>query len=350
MARPKRALLRGGLIVLLAVILGGAGYVGYDAWSVHRGLSAVRRGFDLPQAPAAGVPGGAQTDSGSGRPANGSGTGSAGAPTTAVPATSGPGVNLVLIGSDSRTADAGDGRSDTLMVLHVDADRQHAYLISFPRDMWVAIPDHGTAKINAAYAWGGAPLTIQTLQSLLGVRMDHAAIIDFSGFADLTDAVGGVTIHNDLTFSSDGFTFPAGDITISGKQALAFVRNRYDQPKGDFDRAANQRKVVKALLAKIATPQVLGNPQTFAKIIGTLGQYVTVDNGFTDSDITQLALSMRTTPGNLVTMQAPVSGTGVAGGQDIDVVDTAKLHQLAAALADDTLAGYVARYGTSGGE
>ncbi len=91
-------------------------------------------------------------------------------------------VNYVLMGSDSRdAADAGAGRSDVLMVLHLDADREQAYLISFPRDMYVSIPGYGRNKINAAYAFGGAALTVRTLENLLDVRMDHVALIDFDG-------------------------------------------------------------------------------------------------------------------------------------------------------------------------
>lgn len=111
------------------------------------------------------------------------------------PTATAPGsLNYVLMGSDSRGGDR--GRSDVLMLAHVTPERDRVYLISFTRDMWVDIPGRGFAKINAAYAYGGAPLAVRTVESLVGVRMDHAVVIDFTGFAGLTEALGGVTVDN----------------------------------------------------------------------------------------------------------------------------------------------------------
>lgn len=88
------------------------------------------------------------------------------------------------MGSDSRdAANSGAGRSDTLIVLHLSGDRRHAYLISFPRDMYVPIPGRGKNKINAAFAFGGPQLAVRTLEGLLDTRMDHVALIDFDGLS-----------------------------------------------------------------------------------------------------------------------------------------------------------------------
>ena len=108
------------------------------------------------------------------------------APRPAKQPAAGRAVNYVLMGSDSLTGQASQGRSDVLMVLHLAADRKSAALISFPRDLYVAIPGHGKNKINAAFAFGGAPLAVRTLEGLLGTRMDHVALIDFAGFVALT--------------------------------------------------------------------------------------------------------------------------------------------------------------------
>ena len=92
-------------------------------------------------------------------------------------------MNYVLLGSDSRDPDnAGAGRSDTIMVVHLNTKRNQAYIISFPRDMYVDIPGYGKNKINAAYSFGGVPLTVRTLESLTGTRMDHVVLVDFEGF------------------------------------------------------------------------------------------------------------------------------------------------------------------------
>jgi polyisoprenyl-teichoic acid--peptidoglycan teichoic acid transferase len=147
-------------------------------------------------------------------------------------------LNYVLLGSDSRdAADSGKGRSDSIMVVHLNAARNKAYLISFPRDMYVSIPGHGKNKINAAFSLGGPELTVATLESLLGTRMDHVAMIDFEGFIGLTEDLGGVTVENATAFSSHGFDYPEGSITIKGERALWFVRERHQLPRGDLDRA-----------------------------------------------------------------------------------------------------------------
>ena len=125
-----------------------------------------------------------------------------------------------------------------------------AYIISFPRDMYVNIPGYGKNKINAAFAFGGAPLAVRTLENLTGVRMDHVVLIDFEGFIRLTEDLHGVTVTNKTAFSSHGFDYPKGKITIAGEEALWFVRERHQLPGGDLDRAENQRNVIKAIVQK----------------------------------------------------------------------------------------------------
>lgn len=308
----RRSVLIGGTALLSA-----AAFAGCQVWSITDGLSNLRRTEELPTG-------------------NGSNTTSPEDPDQGRP------VDILLLGSDSRDADAGEGRSDTLMLLHLDAAREHAYLISFPRDMWVEVPGRGESKINSAYTYGGTKLTARTINELVGIEIDHAAVIDFSGFADLTESVGGVTVKNTQAFSSHGFDYPKGKITISGKEALWFVRERHALPEGDFDRAANQRKVVKALVAKVADPATLANPTRLSQLIGNLSTYVSVDSGLTNAEILGLASSMKSAAESLVTLQAPVSGTGMIGGQSVDIVDDAKMEKLAKALQDDTMDRYAA--------
>ena len=129
------------------------------------------------------------------------------------------------------------------MVVHLNKAHDQAYITSFPRDMYVDIPGHGKNKINAAFAFGGTQLMVQTLESLLGTRMDHVVMVDFEGFIKLTESLGGVTVKNKTAFSSHGFDYPKGEITIKGEEALWFVRERKSLPNGDLDRAENQRNV-----------------------------------------------------------------------------------------------------------
>ncbi len=257
-------------------------------------------------------------------------------------------VNFVLLGSDSRDPDdSGNGRSDVLIVAHLNAERNKAYLISFTRDLWVDIPGKGKAKINAAYSWGGPKLTIKTVESLTGARIDHLALIDFEGFIELTTDLGGVTVTNDQEFSTHGFTYPKGEITISGEEALWFVRERKKLKNGDIDRAKNHRKVIQAILEKGLRPETIANPQKFTSFVGGVASHLTVDSALTDDKIRDLAFSLRLPPSQIYSLQAPIARFGTSDdGQAIDIVDEERMAELSKALRDDKLDEYVAKYPT----
>jgi LCP family protein required for cell wall assembly len=254
-------------------------------------------------------------------------------------------LNYVLLGSDSRDPDnAGNGRSDTIMIVHLNAKRNQAYIVSFPRDMYVSIPGYGRNKINAAYSFGGPALTVRTLESLIGTRMDHVALIDFDGFVSLTNDLDGVTVTNKTAFSSHGYDYPTGKISIKGEQALWFVRERHSLPGGDLDRAENQRNVIKAIVAKGLSARVMSDPATFTRFIGNVAKHLTVDRSLSDDEIRRTALSLRLNVDEVEGMQAPISGFGTANGQSIDIVDTAKLAELGKALKADNMDGYLKKY------
>lgn len=265
------------------------------------------------------------------------------APTEGQEATEAP-IHFVLMASDSRGEET--GRSDSLMVAHVTGDRQAVYLVSFPRDMWVDIPGHGKGKINAAYAYGGPQLTVRTLEQMLGVRMDHTVAIDFEGFMALTDAVGGVTVYNPWsTNQNPEHVFEQGEVHLQGERALAYVRERYQLPNGDLDRAFRQRTVVKAIIRKIMTPETLLNPVTFSDVVGKVADTMTVSNDMTNGFVTDLALSMRLTSGDSIgLLQAPIAGFSTIAGQSVDVVDWAGVEKLSAAFAGDTMDEYFAEH------
>ena len=319
---PKRRRLLPKILIGLAVLLiavVGAGLL-YAA-TVDRSLTNnLNRGVELP------------TDESSARPSK-------------EPLETGT-LNYVLLGSDSRDPDnEGNGRSDTIMMVHLNAKRTKAYIISFPRDVYVDIPGYGRNKINAAFAFGGAPLAVRTLESLTGVRMDHVALIDFEGFIRLTEDLHGVTVTNKNAFSSHGFEYPKGKITIAGEQALWFVRERHQLPGGDLDRAENQRNVIKAIVEKGLSAKVISDPTTFINFIGNVAKHLTVDNDLTDSEIRRAALSLRLTGKDIELLQAPISGFGsTSDGQSIDVVDSAKMSELSSALKKDKLSEYMKKY------
>ncbi len=254
-------------------------------------------------------------------------------------------LNFLLMGSDSRNPDE-RGRSDTLMIAHLNASRDTLYLISLPRDMYVDIPGHGKNKINAAYAFGGPRLTVKTVQNIIGARIDHTAMIDFEGFVGLTTDVGGVTVFNEIESTNLGFNFPRGDITISGEEALAYVRQRYNLPHGDFDRAARQRLVVKALILKLLKPATVANPATFNAVATKLGGYLTVDSKLTNELIWNLATDLNIKSArDIRQIQAPIARSATIKGSSVLIVNEERMAALAKAIRDDNLEAYWTQYG-----
>lgn len=252
-------------------------------------------------------------------------------------------INFVLMGSDSRGDER--GRSDVLQLLHIPGSRDAAYLLSIPRDSWVDIPGHDKGKINWAYSFGGPALTVETLESLLDVPMDHTVIINFDGFKNVIDALGGISVYNRHESASQGFTFPKGEIRLSGEEALVFVRERYNLPSGDFDRAERQRDVIKAIVKQLASAGVLANPAKFSEVVSALGPQFTVDQGLTNNTILDLAMTSSSAFGNIHSMGLPNLGPGWAGTQSIVRVDWNAIDQLKIALRNDDMASFFEAHG-----
>ncbi|WP_424464623.1 LCP family protein [Pseudoclavibacter helvolus] len=259
-------------------------------------------------------------------------------------------VNILLLGSDSRApgspsimTDLGS-RSDTMMLVHIPADRSDVQIMSIMRDSWLAIPGHGEAKINAALSYGGVPLVVQTVEGLLGQRINHVAVVDFDGFAGITDALGGVTISNDVAFTSShkaGHQFAAGPITLNGEEALAFVRERYAFTDGDYQRVRNQQAWVKAVLDKMLSTETLTDPAKVSDIITKFSPYVGVDDTFTLQTMIDLGVSMRDIrSGNVRSFTLPTNGTGMVGDQSVVFLDTVNIAELKKHLAADTVSEY----------
>lgn len=251
-------------------------------------------------------------------------------------------LNILLMGADARTPNE-RGRSDVLMVLHIPGNRKGMYLTSIPRDYWVPIPGHGTAKINAAYSWGGPPLAVRTVEELTDVRIDHTVWLNFDGFMKVIDSLGGVSVYNRYDSTIDGVHFPKGMVELDGAKGLLFVRNRYDLPNGDFDRAERQRDVIKAVIEKLLSKGTLADPQKFRDAITTLGPNFTVDPGLTNKKIFDLGTQMRITSSQQIeSLQAPIGPFGTSrDGQWYVSPDWDKLKKMSAALRTDTMAEYV---------
>ncbi|GER21909.1 transcriptional regulator [Zafaria cholistanensis] len=266
--------------------------------------------------------------------------------------------NILLLGSDSRgTGGAASaaglphtGRSDTIMLVHFPGDGSGAYVASILRDTWVEIPGHGSNKINAAFAYGGVPLAVLSLEALLQTRIDHVAALDMEGFKGLTDALGGVEVDVPVPFAASqlkGHHFAGGRQAMDGAQALAFVRERKAFADGDYQRVRNQQAFLKALLGELASPQTLANPATVWKSVGQISPYLAVDDSLDAAAAGRLGLSMlRSRSGDMHFFTLPTLGTGrSADGQSVVLPDTAAIAALAGALADDDVAGFVRDHG-----
>ncbi len=161
---------------------------------------------------------------------------------------------VLLLGVDERKGDK--GRSDTMILASVNGQENSVKMVSIPRDTRVEIAGKGTEdKINHAFAFGGVDMAAKTVEAFLDVPVDYYVEINMDGFKDLVDAVGGVTVNSQFAFSYEGASFPAGEITLNGEEALKYTRMRYDDPQGDFGRQARQRQVIEGILNKGASIQ-----------------------------------------------------------------------------------------------
>lgn len=261
-------------------------------------------------------------------------------------------IDILLVGMDSRTdskgnplpqnilnelqaggSDDGGFNTDTLILLHIPNDSGKAYAVSFPRDSYVKIAGgFGRHKINSAYGYAkgqaaeklqgsgktgpevemesrkaGANNLIQTIQDLTGATIDHYAEVNLVGFYDITKAIGGIDVclNAKVRDSFSGANFPAGQQTIAGKDALAFVRQRHGLPMGDLDRVVRQQVFMAGLAKKVLSAGVLTDSTKRADLIKALGSAIVLDDGW---DITNFALQMKDLTGGNLTFQTIPTG------------------------------------------
>ncbi|GAA1662678.1 hypothetical protein GCM10010977_00970 [Citricoccus zhacaiensis] len=263
-------------------------------------------------------------------------------------------LNVLVMGSDSRgegmdtaenKGEAGE-RSDTLMLVHIPEDRQNVYVMSIVRDLWVEIPGHGERKVNAALSLGGYPLVTATVENMLGVNIDHLAVIDFEGFNGLTSALGGVQVCNPQSFSSGQVNpsfFPRGEILLEGSDALRYVRERKAFLGGDFERVANQQRFVSAMVDQILTVDTLANPQKLMGVVNSIVPFITVDDGLDAATIAGYGLQLNGIRSNdIETFTVPHGDPAEGpGGASIVLQDEAGIEELRQALEADDLDSYL---------
>ncbi|MEZ0090532.1 LCP family protein [Streptacidiphilus sp. EB129] len=217
-------------------------------------------------------------------------------------------MNILVLGSDSRSgangqlaggADDGTSRSDTSMVVHINERHDHADVVSIPRDTLVdrpactSVKGTGTvaavqgAMVNSAYEVGGPACAVKTVEAMTGLRMDHFVEVDFSGFAKLIDALGGVTVTTtvDIDDTDSGLHLQAGTHRLGGDQALAFVRTRHGVGDGsDLGRIQLQQQMIKSILVQLQSLDLWSSPTKLYDMADTATSSIT-----TDSDLGSVA-------------------------------------------------------------
>ena len=244
----------------------------------------------------------------------------------------GPAQNILLIGDDSRPAnaspevlqqlstqeDGGSVNTDTIMLMHIPAGGGQATVVSFPRDSWVSIPGYGKGKINSAFAigsahgggdTGGMKLLIKIVENLSGLHIDHFVKVSLLGFYDIAKALGPIQVClNERAYDPySGTDLPAGVSTLNAKQALSFVRQRHGLPRGDLDREVRQQYFLSVELQKVQSTGVLLNPGKLNALLKAVSNALETDPGL---DLLQFASEFKNVgAGNVRFVTVPITGT-----------------------------------------
>ena len=269
------------------------------------------------------------------------------------PGAAGEAMNILVMGTDRRSdvpttgtdAEAaewipGAQRTDTIMILHIDADRQGAALISIPRDSWVHVPGHGMNKVNAAFSLAGPALAVETVERMTGVRIDHLAVVDWEGLRNITDALGGVTLTVPRTIAdpANDVVWTQGRQTLSGAQALLYVRQRYGLPNGDLDRVRRQQAYLLGLMRSSLRELGSKSPFSIYDLLDAVTSNISVDRHWTIGSMRALLLDLRDMRGSdLDLLTVPVSGFGYEGAQSVVYLDWAANSGLWNAIYRDEL-------------
>jgi LCP family protein required for cell wall assembly len=233
---------------------------------------------------------------------------------------SGP-LNILVAGVDPRTglthhqevmlhvgSDV-SSNSDTMMLMHVSADRARVTVVSIPRDSWVSIPGHGTNKINAAYGFGGPKLMVQTVEQATGLTINDYVEVNFLGFVKVIDALGGVNIclPQPVDDSYSGLRLSAGMHRVDGITALAYARDRHSFATSDLARIQDQQRLLSSALTEAIHSGLLASPIRLSRFLGAALSSLTVNQGL---NVPALAEQMRGISSRDVTfMTVPLSST-----------------------------------------
>jgi anionic cell wall polymer biosynthesis LytR-Cps2A-Psr (LCP) family protein len=236
----------------------------------------------------------------------------------------GPGELAGIVAADPASWVAGSHRAESITVLHLPADRQHAYLVSVPRDAWVNIAGHGPGRVDAAFSYGGPALLVDAVEGLTGLSVDHLALAEWGGFDYLTDGLGGWSIEVD------------GTVMTFGAAGLAPVRDVSALPAGEPERIQREQDLLRSVSAEVMSNDTLTNPLRLRYALDAAARSVAVDKGLTTDRLRSLARSLHDLgPDEIVQLTVPVEPLGQIDGQSVSVVDPAATRELLGALAGD---------------
>jgi LCP family protein required for cell wall assembly len=260
-------------------------------------------------------------------------------------------MNILLLGSDTRNPDTtGTSRMDTIIVAHVTADHKAVQLVSIPRDTWLPIQHNAGiehAKINIAYSLGGADLMVRTVQDFTKIKLDHVMLIDFAGFKEIIDALGGVDIPVDTTFTSihgQHRTFtqnaPGTNTHMDGAMALDYSRQRKQFADGDFTRIAHQHQIIKAVMDKASSTGTITDPGRLNGFLNATAKSITVDSTMSPINFAWALHGVRSS--DITFLTNPTGGTPIVEGESVVMPDPEKSAQLWQAVGADTVTQWAA--------
>ena len=263
------------------------------------------------------------------------------APQQKVAAGEEPAVNILVLGTDSRTSASdpsqwkeGAQRTDAIMIVQVSGDRKTVSVMSIPRDSWVEIPGHGQGKINAAYSFGGPKLLVQTVEKLSGLTVDHYVEVGMTGVSQMVDAVGGVNVclDYDVADEDSGLVWDTSQgtcQTVDGTKALAYSRMRKSDPTGDVGRGQRQRAVISAVVSKAAAPSTAFSFSRQDALVDAGTNALTVDRSAGTMSIAQMVLAFRSASGGGLTGAPPIEDPAYSP-EDSDIGETVLLRDTTA--------------------
>jgi LCP family protein required for cell wall assembly len=235
-----------------------------------------------------------------------------------------PGTTYLMVGSDSRagltqqqrkalgTGNAAGQRTDTIILLHTGSGPN--LLMSIPRDSMVDIPGHGNSKINAAFAYGGPKLLVQTIERATGIRIDDYVEIGLGGLVGVVDAVGGIQIcpTQNMLDPLANLDIKKGCQQADGKTALGYARSRHTSGLGDIDRAKHQREVISAIGNKVVSPWTVLNPVRYWRLLTAIPDFFAFGDGTSTVRAGLWASAMTHVSGtDGLTCGVPISDLGV---------------------------------------